>query len=279
MIRGLVFDIQHFSVHDGPGIRTTVFMKGCQLRCPWCHNPESIAPEPQILRYPEKCIGCGRCDEGCFSGARVVCGTDRTVEDVLEELLRDRLYYGDEGGITISGGEPLCQGEFTAALLEACRGAGIHTAVETNLCFPWERVLAAIGGADLIMADLKDWDAERHAQYTGASNAPIIDNLTKLSAMGKPLILRTPIIPGVNDDTETAASIAAFAATLPSLLYYELLPYHPLGTDKARALGMEPAVFEKPGAEKMETLARQAASAGIPVRLAGKTITLKEEQS
>ena len=129
----IIFDIERSAMHDGPGIRTVVFFKGCPLRCRWCHNPESWAFAPQEMYYPEKCIGCGRCAEGCYTGARQLCGQDMTVEQVMAPILADKPYYGAEGGVTLSGGEPQCQPEFLNALVDACRAEGIHTAIETSM--------------------------------------------------------------------------------------------------------------------------------------------------
>ena len=156
---GLIADIQRCSIHNGLGIRTTVFVKGCPLSCVWCHNPECIAPEPQTLFYPEKCIVCGFCAEGCYTGARVTCGREMTPEEVFREIERDAPYYGADGGLTISGGEPLMQADFCAALLDICKSRGVHRAVETSLLFWNPQVMEKI---DLLMADLKIWDDEAH---------------------------------------------------------------------------------------------------------------------
>lgn len=272
-IDGMIADVQRFSLHDGPGIRTTVFLKGCNLRCPWCHNPETIAFEPQTLLRPDRCIGCGHCDEGCFSGARRVCGVRRSVQSVLEEVLLDKPYYGQDGGITLSGGEPLCQSLFAQALLQACHQAGITTALESNLCVSWQTAEPVLRQADLLMCDLKLWDSDEHRRWVGAPNENIKDNISRASAMGVPVLLRTPIIPGANDDAAQIGAIARFAATLPTLVCYELLPYHPLGLSKGTLEGWEPRRFEKPSAEKMNELAAAAARGGVAVRIAGKAFS------
>ena len=145
---GLIADIQRCSIHDGPGIRTTVFLKGCPLSCVWCHNPECISPEPQTLFYPEKCIGCGFCAEGCYTGARVTCGREMTPEEVFREIERDAPYYGADGGLTVSGGEPLMQADFCAALLDICKSRGVHRAVETSLLFWNPQVMEKNRSAD-----------------------------------------------------------------------------------------------------------------------------------
>ena len=163
----LVSEIQSFSIHDGPGIRTTVFLKGCPLRCEWCHNPECISPLAEELYYPEKCIGCGRCSEGCFAGARVVCGKKMSAEEIFSEVMRDKRYYGTEGGLTVSGGEPLMHKELTKRLLTLAKENGIGTAVESSL-FIWDEEIFSL--CDVVMADLKIYDNEAHKRYTGVSN-------------------------------------------------------------------------------------------------------------
>lgn len=274
--KGIIADIQRCSIHDGPGLRTTVFFKGCQLNCPWCHNPEAIAFEPQEMSYPEKCIGCKQCDKGCFSGARVICGKEMTVDDVFKQIEQDIPYYSTDGGVTISGGEPLCQMEFALALILACRERRINVGMESNLCFPAHTVRPALKILDLLMADMKLWDPREHKRWTGMANGYIKENLWQAAELRLPIILRTPVIPGVNDDPEQIRQIAAFAATLPTLRYYELLSYHPLGVDKARALGREQRRFDIPPAEMMETLAETAAGTGVRMMLNGHILQKPE---
>lgn len=237
MRKGIVADIQRSSLHDGAGIRTTVFLKGCPMHCRWCHNPECIAFEPQVLYYPEKCIGCGKCAEGCFSGARVVCGKEVTAEDVLKEVLLDKPYYADGGGVTFSGGEPLAQKDFLMEVLDLCRENGINCAVETSLFYYDEEVFRRL---DFIMADLKIWDSKLHKEYTGVSNEGIKENFKKLDKLNIPVVARTPVIPGVEQGLD---EIAAFLKTLKNVVKHELLPYHPLGIEKANALGIEQERF------------------------------------
>lgn len=265
----IVADIQRSSVHDGPGFRTTVFFKGCQLRCVWCHNPETIAFEKQILHYPEKCIGCGKCEEGCFAGAKVTCGREMTLEEVFREIEPDRPYYGSEGGVTLSGGEPLCQAEFASALVQKCKTEGIQCAMESNLCMDWRIAEPVVRQLSLLMCDLKIWNDEKHTRYVGASNRRIIENLRFTQETGVPLVVRTPVIPSVNADIDEIVAIASYAAKLSNLKYYELLSYHPLGLSKAKALGMEMIEFEKPTRALMEELAKAAVAAGIPVMVNG----------
>ncbi len=276
-LRGMIADIQRFSLHDGPGIRTTVFLKGCNLRCAWCHNPETISFQPQVLLRPEKCIGCGGCEDGCFSGARVLCGVERTVDDVLRDVLLDAPFYGTDGGVTVSGGEPLCQLQFTAALLAACRATGVRTAVESNMTLPWEVAWSVLQYCDLLMADLKLWDLEEHRRWTGQSNREIKANLLRAADAGLPVLLRTPVIPGVNDREEEIRAIARFAKGLNTLVCYELLPYHPLGLSKGQLEGWQATEFAKPSADRMMDLAQAAMEEGVEVRLANTSVTQKRE--
>ena len=252
-VTGIIADIERASTHDGPGIRTVVFMKGCPLSCAWCHNPECISRTPETLFYPEKCLHCGKCESGCYSGARVICGHEMTVDEVFCEVLRDRAFYGNDGGLTISGGEPLLQKEFTKRLSEMVRAAKIHTAVETSLCIFDEETLRSF---DLIMFDLKAIDNEKHLAYTKASLSPILENIRKAASLGIPMIARTPVIIGVNDSD--IPLISEFLSGIDAVKKYELLPYHPLGMSKSAALGRPQRKFEIPSKEKMEELSKYA---------------------
>lgn len=233
MIKGIIADIQRASFHDGSGIRTTVFFKGCPLSCKWCHNPECISFEKQVLAYPEKCIGCGKCDEGCFSGARVVCGRELTAEEVLREVLRDKPYYDKDGGVTFSGGEPFAQREFLSECIDICKNNGISCAAETSLICYEEEIFQKL---DFVMADLKIWDNELHKKYTGAENTTIKENFKSLDKLDIPILARTPLIPEINQEID---KISEFLKGFKNVVKYELLPYHPLGNAKRRALGLE----------------------------------------
>lgn len=261
----MIADIQRSSVHDGPGFRTTIFFKGCQLKCTWCHNPETISFKKQVLHYPEKCIGCGLCDEGCFAGAKVECGKEMTLKEVFHEIELDRAYYGTEGGVTLSGGEPLCQAKFALLLVQKCKAEGIRCAMESNLCVEWKTALPVIQELSLLMCDLKIWDEKKHIHYVGASNRNVIENLRRTAETGVPLIVRTPVVPSVNADVKEIGAIADYVAQLPNLKYYELLSYHPLGISKANALGMEMAEFDKPTRALMAELVQAASAKGVPV--------------
>lgn len=254
-MKAVITDIERASVHDGPGIRTVVFFKGCPLHCVWCHNPECIASEPEVMLYPEKCIGCGQCDKGCYSGARVICGRVMNEDEIFAQILLDKDYYNKDGGVTFSGGEPMLHREAVAVLADMCRENGIGTAIETSLIIFDEAVLKKM---DLVMCDFKIWDSAKHEKYTGVSNEKIKENFKKLDALGIPFIARTPIIPGINDTKEEIGAIRDFLKGFKNITAYELLPYHPLGESKKKALGQEELRFEVPKKEKMEELKHYA---------------------
>ena len=246
----LIADIQRASIHDGPGLRTTVFFKGCPLRCAWCHNPETISPKPEVLLYPEKCIHCGMCDKGCYTGARVLCGKEMTAKELLAVISEDLPYYGSSGGVTFSGGEPLLQAEFLREVIPLCKKAGIRCAIETSLYLYDEEILSEM---QLVMADLKIWNDALHKRYTGVSNQRILENFRRLDALGVPILARTPIIPEIEQGVK---EISSFLSGLPSVFRYELLPYHPLGEGKRAALGLETTDFTIPTKDYMKELER-----------------------
>ena len=249
---GLIADIQRASFHDGNGIRTTIFFKGCPLNCAWCHNPECISFEKQELYYPEKCIGCGLCTDGCYAGARVICGKEMTAAEVLEEILPDAPYFANDGGVTFSGGEPMAQKDFLNELIDACIAENINCAIETSLIYYDEDVFKKL---DFIMADLKIWNSEIHKRYTGVGNEVIKENFIKINGLGTPIIARTPVIPGVNQEID---KISEFLKGLENVVKYELLPYHPLGVSKQKALGQKIIEFEIPSKELMEEMNQYA---------------------
>jgi len=286
-ITGIVTHIQRFSVHDGPGIRTTVFLKGCQMRCPWCHNPETYGREPELQVFADRCIGCGacvercqeqarrieggrlafdrdrcvacgRCAETCYARSLVLVGETRSAEEVVQEVLADRAFYQSSGGgVTLSGGEPLTQPEFSRAILQRCHGQGIHTAIETNLAFPWSCIAPLLPVVDLFLVDIKLLDDAEHRTWTGVSNRRTLDNLVRLDAQRKPVVVRTPVIAGLNDRPEQIGAIVAWLAARSNVAKYELVPYHPLGTAKYEALGLAPPSdrFRVPSPGQMERLA------------------------
>ena len=245
---GTVFDIQRFCVHDGPGIRTTVFLKGCPLRCGWCHNPEGLTMEPQVLYHQEACIGCLRCGgsrtvktaASCPSGALKVSGSDWEPKRLLGEVLADRDFYGDDGGVTFSGGECLLQADFVAEMLRLIKAQGITTAVDTCGFVPWKNIEKTLGLCDTYLYDIKLANPAKHKRYTGQDNGLILDNLQNLSWAGARLWIRVPVIPDVNDDPEEMGKIVDIAASTRGVEKVTLMPYHTLGISKYRTLGMVP---------------------------------------
>ena len=274
-MKAFLFDIQRFSVHDGPGIRTTVFFSGCSLSCRWCHNPEGLKKVP-VLRYErENCISCGRCGGSfdasaadlCPTGAKHLCGREMTVDDIMKTVSSDRDFYGEEGGVTLSGGECLLQSEAAAALLSRAKEAGIHTAVDTAGNVPWEAFARTLDACDLYLYDIKCADPDRHRAFCGDSNERILDNLFRLSDTKKPLWLRVPVIPGFNDTDEEMTAIAAIAAQIPNARRVTLIPYHSLGADKYRALGRTYPYADAvpPAKDRMQRFSAIFTAMGLPV--------------
>ena len=267
-----ISNLQRFSLDDGPGIRTTVFFKGCNLRCAWCHNPECIsgghtlqllqdactgcggcvsACRQGVHRIDQdgrhhldrsRCVGCGACAYQCTHGALTLIGTRYEPESLLRELLKDRRYYETSGGgVTFSGGEPLLHPDYLVRMLELCRGAGLHTAVDTAGCVPFPVLERVLPLADLFLYDIKLWTSERHQAATGVPNQLILENLRRLTDAGGAVYLRTPIIPGYNDDLEELGCIARFLADLPArgqVQKIQLLPYHNYGVGKYVSIGL-----------------------------------------
>ena len=288
----LVFDIQRFSIQDGPGIRTTVFLKGCPLSCGWCHNPESQAPGREVMTLEHRCIRCGahlevcpggdnrsgcttcgRCVEACPTGARQMAGRPYEIEELTRIVLQDRPFYEESGGgVTFSGGEPLLHPEYLAAALEAARAHGLHTAVDTcGFASPGD-LLAVARHTDLFLYDLKLIDPERHRQHTGVSNTIILQNLERLAREHGNLWIRIPVIPGVNDDDAAAGDAAAFLAPLPGIREVHLLPYHLTGETKFARLGRSYSLAGTPvpTAERMHTLAGIYEDQGLVTRIVGR---------
>jgi pyruvate formate lyase activating enzyme len=283
MITGLTFNIQQFSIEDGPGIRTTVFLKGCPLRCAWCHNPEGLRPTPELMWYDVRCIGarecmkvcpvgqddgligqddilsykgaltltpqgmkidrercdvCGACAQACPAAALDVIGRHWTPDGLMHELLKDQIFYETSGGgITFSGGEPMMQVDFLGQVLPRCREAGLHVALDTCGAAAWEKYERVLPWVDLVLLDLKIMDAERHKTATGASNDIILENARRIAAKGKPMWIRTPVIPGYTDDLANIVSIARFIRdALPTVQRWDLLAYTNLGRPKYHRL-------------------------------------------
>ena len=276
----IVFDIEKFAVHDGPGIRTVVFIKGCPLHCLWCHNPESQSFEPELLFDPGKCtmcgkcvsvcpqhchavadgkhsfdradcVHCGKCPESCPAEALKAVGRKMSVSEVMSEVEKDRVFYlNSGGGITLSGGEPLAHFAFSSALLKAAKDAGIHTAVETSGFAPWERINELLPLVDLWLWDVKAVP-EKHEDLTGVPAQPILDNLKRLDQSGASIILRCPLVPGINDEDAALHHIAELANTLKNVQQIDLEPYHPMGEGKSRNLGRKD-VFHAPFASEAD---------------------------
>ena len=272
MNKAIFFDIQRNSFVDGPGIRTTVFFKGCNLKCAWCHNPESQSAKPQMMFYKDKCTGCGKCKSVCpyhleqceLCGkctlycpvdARMVCGKEHTVDEVLQEVLKDKAFYETSGGgVTFSGGECMLQIDFLVEILKKCKENGIHTAVDTAGHIPFESFEKILPYTDLFLYDIKIFDSQKHKQYVGVSNELILENLKKLFERKAKLWIRIPIIPDVNDSIEEIQKIKDFLKTIGTPEKIELLPYHAMGENKYRAIGKEPQIFKTPDAENMKRL-------------------------
>lgn len=276
--KALIFEIEKFATNDGPGIRTVVFMKGCPLHCLWCHNPESQSFQAELLFHGEKCsscrscelvcpnschsfsegkhffdrkkcVACGKCEALCPEEALQLSGKEMSVDEVMEEVLKDEVFYRNSGGgLTLSGGEPLANFSYTEALLKAAKEKGLHTAVESCGFAPWEKVQELLFLVDLWLWDVKALP-EKYEKLTGAAWGPIYENLLKVSENGGNIILRCPLVPGINDEEAHLAHIAELANTLSGVKEIHLEPYHPMGEGKSRDLGRE-NIFHAPFAAK-----------------------------
>lgn len=290
MRSGLVFNVQRFSLQDGPGVRSTVFMKGCPLACAWCHNPESQSPEPQIIRMRHRCMICGECSreeldrpvvmdrdeedvEACPTGALQSVGERTTVSELVERLLRDRIFFDESGGgVTFSGGEPLLQASFVTEALGRLKAEGVHTALDTCGFARWADLEAAAAQADLVLYDVKLMDEARHRAATGVSNRVILENLKALSQVHANLWIRVPVIPGVNDDEANLDATAAFLASLRGIRQVDLLPYHPTGEAKFERVGMTYTLHgtPTPSIQHLETLAALFRAKGLFTTIGGR---------
>lgn len=302
MAIGIIFDIKHYAIHDGPGIRSTVFFKGCSLQCQWCHNPEGIHTEPEIFLRNEKCPSecrfcisacpngaiirnkgsievdlslcdlCSECEEACVYGALEIIGRKVSVKDVMGELEKDSLFYEEsQGGVTFSGGEPFEQPIFLNALLDKAKSKDLHTTVDTcgyfnpNLLANFDRKV------DLFLYDLKMIDDEKHKKYTGKSNNLILDNLRRLTANGHRVAVRIPLIAGINDDDNNIEKTVEFLKTLNHIEQINLLPYHSGGSLKQKRLGKKQlhAGFQSPSSERMEAIKKIFKANGFSVKVGG----------
>lgn len=299
-MKGLVFNIQRYSVHDGPGIRTLVFLKGCPLRCLWCSNPESQNPERElnydvskciscftcisvcpenaikkdlpgekgIIVDRQKCNACGKCVTTCPSGALTFYGNLASVEEVVVEVEKDMPFYRRSGGgVTLSGGEAFFQTEFARDILAKCRDIGIHTAVETAGTVSWDKIKEVLEYTDMVLYDIKVMDPTKHIEYTGTSNELILENAVKTAKMGIQTVIRTPIVPGFTDDIKNIRQIAEFVAGLGKVGEIHLLPYHAFGVPKYERLGRKYLLSDvlPPDKDKMESIKNEIEKYGLKV--------------
>ena len=256
-VRGRIFDIQRFSTHDGPGIRTIVFLKGCALRCRWCCNPESQSYEIETMMQ---------------NGKPKIMGRDVTVEEILSEVLQDRPYYNRSGGgVTLSGGEGLLQPDFAVALLKACKDSGINTAIETTGFANADVIERFLPYLDTVLMDIKHINSDKHKEFTNQPNERILENAKLIASKAHKLIVRVPVIPTFNDTVAEIADIAAFAAELPNVNEIHLLPYHNMGRDKYTGLGREYGMgdLKPPTNELMQVLKQTAEQFGLTVQIGG----------
>lgn len=300
MLSATTVNIQKFSVHDGPGIRTTVFLKGCPLECWWCHNPESQNLNPEILYFEERCTKCGKCIKRCEgkalefkdnyltinkstcnlcgkcadfcpNNAREYVGRNFTVKELMKEIIKDEAFYEESnGGVTFSGGEPLIHADFLRKVLEGCKIRGIHTAVDTCGHAAWESYEKILSKVDLFLYDLKIMNNEKHKKYVGVENKLILENLKRLSARNCNIFVRMPIIAGINDDDAHITEAICYLSNL-NIIQVNLLPYHKMGMDKYKRLNMEYKLLgiEKPSEDKMTEIAEKFIKAGMKVKIGG----------
>ena len=294
-LKGQIFNIQHFSTEDGPGVRTTVFLQGCPMRCQWCANPESQKSVRQLAHRAPVCVKCGYCIKNCpqqalsvrdgaikiARGKCVVCGTcvnvcpshamffygeEKTMESVFEEVVRDKGFYETSGGgVTCSGGECMIQADFVSELFRKCKEEGIHTTLDTCGYFPPENIEKVLPYTDLVLYDVKLMDNEKHKEYTGASNELILDNLKRIHEYPVKIFIRIPVIPGYNDSEEDLAATAEFVKELDPSLHVDLLPYHRFGLGKYKMLDMPylPEGVSSPTEEQKEGYKRIFINSGL----------------
>lgn len=298
---GTVFDIKRYAIHDGPGIRTTVFLKGCPLACPWCHNPEGVSPAPQLMWWETRCLGCeaclgacrmdaiymsdaglmvdesrcemcGCCADACFPHALEVVGREMTVREVMGEVERDAAFYERSGGgVTFSGGEPLMQPKFLKELLKECKQGGLHAVVDTSGYADADVVSAVMPHVDLFLYDIKAMDEETHLKLTGVSNGRVLSNLKMLVGRGSQVVVRYSVIPGVNDSDGDLDRLGSFVASVGEGMEVCLLPYHRVGVEKVRRLdrSAEPSIYRPPSAGRMESIRERLQHHGLNIKIGG----------
>ena len=305
----MVFDIQRFSTHDGPGIRTVVFLKGCPLRCPWCENPESQSPTPEILYDAATCIGCLDCVHAasngeieahdvalpthervtrptihrerirayddlrrvCPSQSLTVVGREMSVAEIMDEVVKDLPFYGREGGVTFSGGEPLAQPSLLGGLIDAAHARSIDVAVETSLQVPWRVIEPFAHMVSLFLADLKHLDPGRYRETVGGDLSVVLENFRRLEELAAPVVVRVPVIPGFNDSPAVVEDILRFAGSLSNVTHVHLLPYHSMGKGKYELLGREYAMADVPALppEALERYRVHAGACGLCMTIGG----------
>jgi len=297
----VIFDIKKYAIHDGPGIRTTVFFKGCPLRCKWCHNPESWLCRPQQSFHAVKCVGCGQCVQvcangaislvngkavtqtskcklcgncvnACPTGARQVIGWQAGADEVIEQIEKDVIFYDQSGGgVTFSGGEPMMQPDFLCELLAMCKARGIHTVVDTT-CYAEPAIVEKVSkNADMFLCDLKHTDSDMHERFTGVANKVILENIKLLASKGTSIVIRLPVIPGFNDDSTNIEATARFAASLGNVTRIDVLPYNCGGLEKSTRLmqDCELTKFKRPSNEQVKAIADKLTSFGFAVKIGG----------
>ena len=303
MAKGIIFDIKRYAIHDGPGIRTTVFLKGCSLRCQWCHNPEGIKSKPEIVLRStrcakecsecvsvcpqvaiskngnfieidqDKCDLCGVCDDVCVYEALEIVGREVTVKEVMDEIEKDRIFFDESGGgITFSGGEPLMQIDFLETLLKEIKKKNIHVTLDTSGYVSFEDLERVSRKVDLFLYDIKIMDKEKHEKYTGVSNKLILENLRKLSERGKPVAVRIPLVSGINDDDQNIQMLAEYLHGLKNIKQISLLAYHRGGCEKYKRLKRKEKfakTFNSPSDERIEEIKKILTGSGFSVKKGG----------